>query len=236
MRKAWCWRSLVVKHRRGKYSRKAAMRRVKVCPVSPNLRAISVVTICWILPFLTPIRLTEGVGKPRRAHAGTIAPLVGLRRLSRLRWRACGRTRHVERIQNAMRNLLLAVAAALTLSVANGCCCCHDFWYGHGNGCDDCNDQACGYCGPNCGACGPNGCQQGACQGGCQGNCQGGCCCDGRQACACCPAPDCATDRAAVASQLGGPAGPPCGQVTYPYYTTRGPRDYFAAHPPSIGP
>ncbi len=34
-----------------------------------------------------------------------------------------------------------------------------------------------------------------------------------------------------------GPAdGPAVAQVTYPYYTTRGPRDYFAASPPSIGP
>ena len=34
-----------------------------------------------------------------------------------------------------------------------------------------------------------------------------------------------------------GPAdGPPVGQTTYPYYTTRGPRDYFASQPASIGP
>jgi hypothetical protein len=40
-------------------------------------------------------------------------------------------------------------------------------------------------------------------------------------------------------SHLGampGPAmGPPAPTVTYPYYTTRGPRDYFADNPPSIG-
>ena len=34
-----------------------------------------------------------------------------------------------------------------------------------------------------------------------------------------------------------GPAdGPPIGQTTYPYYTVRGPRDYFASKPASIGP
>ena len=34
-----------------------------------------------------------------------------------------------------------------------------------------------------------------------------------------------------------GPAdGPAVAQVTYPYYTTRGPRDYFESNPPSIGP
>jgi len=31
-------------------------------------------------------------------------------------------------------------------------------------------------------------------------------------------------------------AGPAAGAVTYPYYTTRGPRDFLAKNPPSIGP
>lgn len=30
--------------------------------------------------------------------------------------------------------------------------------------------------------------------------------------------------------------GPPVGQVTYPYYTNRGPRDFLVDNPPSIGP
>lgn len=30
--------------------------------------------------------------------------------------------------------------------------------------------------------------------------------------------------------------GPPTGTVTYPYYTTRGPRDFLAKNPRSIGP
>jgi len=30
--------------------------------------------------------------------------------------------------------------------------------------------------------------------------------------------------------------GPPTGQVAYPYYTTRGPRDFLMANPSSIGP
>ena len=33
----------------------------------------------------------------------------------------------------------------------------------------------------------------------------------------------------------GGPAGPPTAQVAYPYYTTRGPRDFLINNPPSIG-
>ena len=32
------------------------------------------------------------------------------------------------------------------------------------------------------------------------------------------------------------PPGPATGTVTYPYYTTRGPRDFLAKNPPSIGP
>lgn len=34
----------------------------------------------------------------------------------------------------------------------------------------------------------------------------------------------------------GGRPGPMQGAVNYPYYTTRGPRDFFHPHPPSIGP
>lgn len=33
-----------------------------------------------------------------------------------------------------------------------------------------------------------------------------------------------------------GPSGPGAGAVTYPYYTNRGPRDFLADDPPSIGP
>ena len=32
-----------------------------------------------------------------------------------------------------------------------------------------------------------------------------------------------------------GPPGPATAQVAYPYYTTRGPRDFFTNNPPSIG-
>lgn len=32
------------------------------------------------------------------------------------------------------------------------------------------------------------------------------------------------------------PSPPPSGQVAYPYYTVRGPRDFLQANPPSIGP
>ena len=31
-------------------------------------------------------------------------------------------------------------------------------------------------------------------------------------------------------------AGPPAGTITYPYYTTRGPRDFLARSPQPLGP
>lgn len=34
----------------------------------------------------------------------------------------------------------------------------------------------------------------------------------------------------------GGAGGAQVAQVAYPYYTTRGPRDFLASNPPSIGP
>ncbi len=91
------------------------------------------------------------------------------------------------------------------------------------------------------GQCGPEGCPTGNCQ---SGNCQD--CADG----SCHPkhvgrygglakhhlSP---AEKAALAGSDYGatqPAGPPSGAVAYPYYTTRGPRDFLAKCPPSIGP
>ena len=124
---------------------------------------------------------------------------------------------------------------------------------GHGcadGGCTDggctqpgCNNQGCtGGCGDGQAACGPN-CQAGCGpQGHCVGNCAG---CGHGLFSGCERCPHCGlgcgllgkhhkqyTDIGAQNS----PSGPPTGTVAYPYYTTRGPRDFFAANPPSIGP
>jgi len=96
------------------------------------------------------------------------------------------------------------------------------------------------------GQCGPEGCPDGSCP---SGECQNGECqeCEGG---ACHPrhvgrygglarhhlTPE---EKAALAGSDYGavqPAGPPSGAVAYPYYTTRGPRDFLAKCPPSIGP
>ncbi|MHB8897143.1 MAG: hypothetical protein ACYC6Y_00200 [Thermoguttaceae bacterium] len=40
-----------------------------------------------------------------------------------------------------------------------------------------------------------------------------------------------------LAGRCGGAAaGPPLSAMPYPYYTTRGPRDFLATNPPDIGP
>ena len=45
-----------------------------------------------------------------------------------------------------------------------------------------------------------------------------------------------AHQRCANGLCCGGAVGPDVGAVTYPYYTTRGPRDFLMKNPPSIGP
>ena len=106
-----------------------------------------------------------------------------------------------------------------------------------------CRDGACQQDGCEPGACQDGACQDGACQ---DGACQEGGCQDGA-----CRKPHTgrygglakhhltADEKAALAASDYGavqPAGPPTGAVAYPYYTTRGPRDFLAKNPPSIGP
>ena len=42
-------------------------------------------------------------------------------------------------------------------------------------------------------------------------------------------------NHAPYTSEFSGPFGPPTGTFSYPYYTTRAPRDFLMANPPSIG-
>jgi hypothetical protein len=105
-----------------------------------------------------------------------------------------------------MKRLLLAAMLAACLGSSTGCCIL-DRVFGCPIG-----------CGPYSG---PRHTAYGACDqmGGC-----GGC-----GACAGC----------AGFGNTGGyvaQSGPLSAQVAYPYYTTRGPRDFLAKNPPSIGP
>jgi hypothetical protein len=88
------------------------------------------------------------------------------------------------------------------------------------------------------GACQYGDCEDGACQSGACQDCESGACHTGRYGGLAKHhlSPE---ERAALeASDYGAttPAGPPTGAVAYPYYTTRGPRDFLAKKPPSIGP
>gem|GEM_PF-1230789 len=111
-------------------------------------------------------------------------------------------------------------------------------------------DTCCGDCCDATGCCEGN-CDDGCCAAGCancpsascsSGRCGGGCSACGGRGCGLC-------QRLAgrVASGFcphagGYPANynynpsPPTGQVAYPYYTVRGPRDFLRNNPPSIGP
>lgn len=108
-----------------------------------------------------------------------------------------------------------------------------------------CRDGACGGHAGGCrdGACGNLACRQGLCvHGGCYGRqCHDGSCHACRQHVGrygglarhhLTPGERCALGGC----EPTGPAGPPTGAVAYPYYTTRGPRDFLAKCPPSIGP
>ena len=126
----------------------------------------------------------------------------------------------------------------------------------------DCPGCGCGDACGNGGCYGGQGCGPGGCQGGCQGGCgqMGACTCGGQGRCACCmkirsimancvcggqgQCPCCQH----VKTMIGGPyagrtdaiynfnPGPPAAQTAYPYYTTRGPRDFLNCNPTPIGP
>ena len=117
-----------------------------------------------------------------------------------------------------------------------------------------------GCCGGTCSAGGCGGgmlgggaCEDGCCGGSCLGGgmgsglmgCAGGGMCNGGcgmlggcggQLIAPLAALKARTARGCANGNCGLPPGPQTGAVNYPYYTTRGPRDFFMCNPPSIGP
>lgn len=136
---------------------------------------------------------------------------------------------------------------------------CHKPWGGDCNSCGCSGGGGCSSCGCNGGGCcngsgmtdggsypgggcpcGQGGCGNGACgAGGCgPGGCGDGYAMNGGDP----NDPNGAHGYAhgpiprGVGGEYLGAAGPPTGAVAYPYYTNRGPRDYLAANPPSIGP
>ena len=127
-----------------------------------------------------------------------------------------------------MKRAVFALLAMTAVASFSGCCCldqllCRPFW---------------------CRGCCGGGCCDGGCDGGCD-SCGGGGYADGGSGCASCGVASNSSGggraiarRPRHAEDDGGQyaAGPPTGGVAYPYYTNRGPRDFLAKNPPSIGP
>ena len=111
-----------------------------------------------------------------------------------------------------MRHAVFAMLGAALLMVSTGCGLCDQMFAFHkpyGGGCGN-------------GSCGNGACADGSCGNGCSDPNGGRL---GHQ-----PLPR------GVGGEYVGQAGPPTGAVAYPYYTTRGPRDFLDPNPPSIGP
>lgn len=147
-----------------------------------------------------------------------------------------------------MRFMFAALAVALAMS-STGCQSMKS--KGCGDSCAPCRPTCFGPAArPAAGCCDTGCCDTGCCDTGC---CDSGCCGAGCCDCACNGCDSC-QDGGCKLSQMAasnGPSmcplgpgdsvydfnpGPPSGQTAYPYYTTRGPRDFLMANPPSIGP
>lgn len=121
-----------------------------------------------------------------------------------------------------MKRALFGLMALASISLATGCTT-----LGNCGGCDDgCSSGGCGIAGGGI-----------AGGGGILGGCgEGGICADGSEFDPCHP-------RLRPLKRAGGrhggydagAYGPPTAAIAYPYYTTRGPRDFFEPNPPSIG-
>lgn len=105
-----------------------------------------------------------------------------------------------------MKRLVLVAALASVLTSTSGCCLLDRIFCCRSAGCPT-------------GSCGGNGCA--SCG---RGGYAGG------------PSMPPGCDVATAESNAMYAGGPATGGVAYPYYTTRGPRDFLASNPGSIGP
>ena len=125
-----------------------------------------------------------------------------------------------------MKRLMLTLVGVAILATSSGCGCLSRLWCHHWGMCPwgGCQEEACGEscgAGGECATCGPQSMPHGHGLIGHHHHHHG--------------APGqghLATD----AREMAGAGGPPTGAVAYPYYTNRGPRDFLADDPPSIGP
>ncbi|MFM8985969.1 MAG: hypothetical protein ACKONH_07925 [Planctomycetia bacterium] len=136
------------------------------------------------------------------------------------------------------RTLGLAAMAAL-IGTASGCSIIDRLFLLNADGPYSHHARQGGAC--RDGACQSSECEDGTCPTGACQECEGGACHPphtGRYGGLAKHHLSPAEKAALAGSNYGalGPAGPPTGAVAYPYYTTRGPRDFLAKCPPSIGP
>lgn len=150
-----------------------------------------------------------------------------------------------------MKRAILAVMAITLVTACSGCCCFERLFccggggccgYGHEGPCGSCGGGCGGGCGSDCYDCGMAGNSvvgggPGYAQAGPQGhgNGYGG---PGAMVAQSHPAEGhpLMHQRRNAGGQYKFAAGPPTAGVTYPYYTNRGPRDFLARNPRSIGP
>jgi hypothetical protein len=119
-----------------------------------------------------------------------------------------------------MKQMLWAALAVVTLIAGTGCNLGAHRW-----GCGPMAHQGGGCPQGDCDQTGPGGAYSGQCPGCGHGILHGA------KSCRNCG------KHCGQSTTIGGePSGPPTGTVAYPYYTTRGPRDFLAPNPPSIGP
>ena len=149
-----------------------------------------------------------------------------------------------------MRRAIFALLAVAIVGSSSGCCCLDRlFCWGCRGPCAYGNEGPCGACGYGNGGCGCSDCgysgnsvsganqgRQYAGQG--QGQGQGQMITQAQQYANQRPANGhpLVRQRRDSDDDYEYAAGPPSGSTTYPYYTTRGPRDFLARNPQSIGP
>ncbi|MGD0655420.1 MAG: hypothetical protein ABSA16_13845 [Thermoguttaceae bacterium] len=119
-----------------------------------------------------------------------------------------------------MKRAIHVILALTALTSLTGCLSAH------GRRPIACVQGSCAQAPENCASCGCNSCQ----------NCSDPNSDPNRQApCRLCGGRGCRLCRGAGEDEGFAP-GPAAGAVAYPYYTTRGPRDFLARNPQSIGP
>lgn len=127
-----------------------------------------------------------------------------------------------------MKRAIFAMLALLVVASSTGCCCfdrvlCRP--WGCRGGCGGCCDSGCD----------SGGCDSGGYAGGDYDGGGGGCSSCGMAHHGAAGAGQYAHTRNDGGMRQYDP-GPRSPQVAYPYYTTRGPRDFLARNPQSIGP